>query len=100
MGGTVRPTWSPKFCCDPPPTSPGIQDPSKAPPIRIRAPQPHFRPPLSSPHPAHLSASSMGSRLSSAVSLGSLNHDLMGMALSVGHKRGREGLGGEEGGPV
>ena len=84
----------------PSPTSPGIQDPSKAPPIRIRAPQPHFRPPLSSPHPAHLSASSMGSRLSSAVSLGSLNHDLMGMALSVGHKRGREGLGGEEGGPV
>lgn len=40
----------------------------------------------------------MGSRLSSAVSLGSLNHDLMGMALSVGHKRGHEGLGGEKGG--
>lgn len=32
----------------------------------------------------HRSASSMGSRLRSAVSLGSLNHDFMGIALSAG----------------
>ena len=31
---------------------------------------------------AHLSASSIGSRFRSAVSLGSLNHDLIGIALS------------------
>lgn len=31
----------------------------------------------------HLSASSMGSRFKSAVSLGSLNQDLIGIALSV-----------------
>ncbi len=32
----------------------------------------------------YLSASSMGSRLRSAVSLGSLNHDFIGIALSMG----------------
>lgn len=34
----------------------------------------------------YLSASSMGSRFSSAVSLGSLNHDFIGIALSVKRK--------------
>lgn len=37
-------------------------------------------------HFFHLSASSIGSRLRSAVSLGSLNQDLMGIALSGGQK--------------
>lgn len=34
--------------------------------------------------PIYLSASSIGSKLRSAVSLGSLNQDLMGIALSAG----------------
>lgn len=46
------------------------------------------------PPGSHLKASSMGSRLSKAVSLGSLNQDLMGMALSGGRGGGGEGLGG------
>lgn len=41
-------------------------------------------------HGFHLSASSIGSRLRSAVSLGSLNQDLMGIALS-GEQENRDG---------
>lgn len=37
--------------------------------------------------PFYLSASSIGSKLRSAVSLGSLNQDLMGIALSGGQKK-------------
>lgn len=37
----------------------------------------------------YLSASSIGSKLRSAVSLGSLNQDLIGIALSVGREKGQ-----------
>lgn len=42
----------------------------------------------------HLSASSIGSRLRSAVSLGSLNQDLMGIALSAEQENGDRQRGG------